>query len=201
MTTPCFLCDPNPELVIETGQSILSMVGLGPITETYVILSALNHTRSLADLHLQKPEATEELIEMRAALEDLEGPLLMTEHGRVPVCRDDGDQHEQHCFHAHALLFGTSADISEQAASYYSKHQEYECLSDALEFAATTDHYLLISPANDRYLILAGPLNAPRQMTRTLVALAEDVGELADWRLSPRPDIAAEMAERIRRRG
>lgn len=198
MTTPCFLCAPDSELIVDMGHSTFSMVGLGPITRTYVILSARDHIRSLADMHLQNPEATGELLRMRYSLEDSEGPLLMTEHGRVPVCRDDGDLHEQHCFHAHALLFRSSANILEPAASYYSEHREFETLNEALNFAATTDHYLLISPANHQYVVLAGPLNAPRQLTRTLVALAEGVGELADWRDRPRRDIAREMADRIR---
>lgn len=200
MPATCFLCGPDPRLIVERRRSTFTMVGLGPITQTYCVLAASSHVRSLADLCTHDPSSVLELQAARGALEGTEGALLLTEHGRVPVCRDDGDEHEQHCFHAHALLFSSKADIATPAKSYYGQAAEFEGLGEALAFAAGTEHYLLISPSAQRHLVLSRPLNAPRQLARSLVAVAENLPHLADWRTFPQPDKALELADALRRK-
>lgn len=200
MAENCFLCEPDPILNVASWQHTFVMVGLGPITSTYCILGAKRHVRSLADLCSKHPEAIAELQQARCAVESIAGPLLMTEHGRVPICRDDGDQHDQHCFHGHALLFATDADISASAARFYRDEMSFTDLNSAMKYATTKEHYLLLSPSASHYLLLSEPLNAPRQLSRTLVAIAEGDDHLADWRSSPRFADAAEMAAQLRGR-
>ncbi len=198
LDSTCFLCSPDSGLLVASTEAAYAMVGLGPVTSTYVILASRLHQPSLADLAAANPTALVEIEGLRRELESVRGPLLMTEHGRVPVCRDDGDQHDAHCFHAHGLLFGTGSPILDQAASYYSRIALYPDLQSALAAAVKEDAYLLHSDSVDRYHILSGPLNVPRQLTRTLAALAVGEGPLADWRINPRRLEAVRMAKSLR---
>ena len=77
-------------------------------------------------------------------------PLLMTEHGRVPVCLKDDDQHDPHCFHAHFLIFQSAEDIEELVASYFLERKVFYSLSDALAFATKCENYHLFSPHSKR---------------------------------------------------
>jgi hypothetical protein len=122
----------------------------------------------------------------------------MTEHGRVPVCRDDGDEHDQHCFHAHALLFAVGSSITLEATSFYQRQNVFPELSSALDHARTVDDYMLISEHPGHYVILSGPLNAPRQLARTLVAIVSGIPNFADWRLTPRSEEAQARAAELR---
>jgi hypothetical protein len=163
------------------------------------MLASTAHLPSLADLALADPSSVSALTSLRSALEGSRGPLLMTEHGRVPVCRDDGDEHDQHCFHGHALLFGTSKTIETEAETFYIHRASFDDLPSALAHAATTDHYFLISPCRDRFTILSGPLNAPRQLARTLVAIVSGMPQFADWRSAPRVDEVLARASVLRK--
>lgn len=111
---------------------------------------------------------------------------------------DDEDEHEQHCFHGHALLFEESQSIEVEAATYYSNQERFNDLAPALSYAATTRHYFLVSPSPDQFVIFSEPLNAPRQLARTLVAFKQGTPELADWRSHPRVEEAMLMASELR---
>jgi hypothetical protein len=194
----CFLCSPDSNLVVARTKTAYAMVGFGPITTTYAILASRAHLPSLADRAAADPTAIAEIERLRHELESIRGPLLMTEHGRVPVCRDDGDQHDAHCFHAHGLIFAQHGSVLQHALSYYSRSALYPDLQSALAAAAKEEAYLLCSEGIDRYQILSGSLNVPRQLTRTLAALAAGEGPLADWRVSPRKSEASRMADSLR---
>lgn len=196
----CFLCAPSHELSLTSSTSLYAMVGLGPITTTYALIVAKTHVRSMADLALENLQIAGELMQLKRSLEKAAGPLLMTEHGRVPICRTSGDYHDQHCFHAHTLLFSCPTGIITEARSYYAKAKKFEDLKEALDYAATTSSYLLISESWNQYYILSEPLNAPRQLARTLVAIKSGHPNLADWRSNPRRDQAVLMAQSLRQR-
>ena len=194
----CFLCSPDPDLIVRQAGAAYAMAGLGPITSTYAILASRAHLPSLADLAVVAPSAIREIERLRDELESVRGPLLLTEHGRVPICRSDGDQHERHCFHAHGLVFAHAPSVVASARTFYSNSDCYRDLSSALAQAARHSTYLLISDAPDSFNILSGSLNAPRQLARTLAALAVGEAALADWRTSPRRAEAETMAETLR---
>ena len=196
----CFLCQPNQDLVVATYGNVFSMVGLGPITERYLMIAAKDHVQSFADFFLNEPEIAGEIEKTRAVLEYGREPLLMTEHGRVPACLDDKDEHDAHCFHAHVLLFQSTKDIEEVASGYFMKREVFGCLSDALAYAAECQNYHLLSPNSNRFVVLTGALNVPRQFFRQLVAIEEDQPELADWRHRPHVERALANAERERTR-
>jgi hypothetical protein len=194
----CFLCEPDSDLLVARVGAAYAMVGLGPITSTYAILATSIHAKSLADIARSDSEAVADFAALRSRLESVRGPLLMTEHGRVPICRDDGDQHEAHCFHAHSLIFGLDKSILAEAKQYYSDSESYPDLLSALEAAANEDSYLLLSERSGHYHVLSGPLNTPRQLTRYLVAFKAEQGHLADWRSDPRRTAALQMADELR---
>lgn len=194
----CFLCAPDPDLIVAFANSVFCMVGLGPLTDTYAMLVAREHTPSLADLARANPDAIGAIEKLRMELENVRGPLLMTEHGRVPVCRHDGDHHEAHCFHAHALLFSLKRSILDRARPYYGSFAQFADLTSALAYADDTDAYLLVSETGGDYAILSRPLNAPRQLARTLVSIESGTSELSDWRMQPRKDEAIARAHSLR---
>lgn len=159
------------------------------------MIATADHIQSFADLFLEDQTIAHSVEGIRQKLESHGRKLLMTEHGRVPVCKEDGEEHDQHCFHAHFLLFETERDIEKLASSYFLNHRVFGNLSAALEFSATEENYHLLSPSNERYFVFSNPLNVPRQFFRLLVAASEGETEKADWRQYPNLDHALEMAE------
>lgn len=198
MSEDCFLCAPDPALVVATSTLTYIMVGLGPLTPAYAMIVATRHEPSFADFADIEPDVVKEISRARSGLEKHCGPLLMTEHGRVPLCRDDGDQHDQHCFHAHFLLFATQGRMIEQFGAYYRNSSRFTSLEHALAHARDCDGYMLVSETPEEFAVLSGPLNAPRQLSRTLVAIRSGEDGYADWRSSPRADEARARADHLR---
>ena len=201
MTSPtCFLCAPDPKLLVASHSSVFSMVGLGPITDRYFIVATTSHSPSFADAVKTSPRTINHLLQSRTDLSLANQPLLFTEHGRVPVCRDDDDQHEPHCFHAHMLAFELDNTRILDIATYFRRSAEFSTLAAALSYSATQEQYFLYSPDSLLYVIYSEPLNVPRQFFRLLVARAHREPAHADWRNYPRPNEATAMAERERHR-
>jgi hypothetical protein len=200
MASECFLCSPNKKLVIFNKKPLYSMVGLGPITDRYIMIASVAHVRSFADMLLEDNDAAASVTNIRKRLQSDGSQLTMAEHGRVPLCREDGGEHDKHCFHAHMLLFSTTNDISKLAASYFSNFREFTSLFEALSYASTVVNYHLLSPSNERFIVFSGPLNVPPQFFRALISATEGCGDEADWRTSPRQERALCMAEHERKR-
>jgi hypothetical protein len=194
----CFLCNPDPKLIVGSRKHTFCMVGLGPVTTRYLLIATKMHVRSFADMYLENHTMVVEVEALRLHLQGQSASLTMTEHGRVPACVSVGDKHDAHCFHAHFLLFECKEDIEDLASSYFLTKNEFTNLSDALEFAAENENYHLLSPNPTKYLIYTEPLNVPRQFFRTLVAITEGQSETADWRDFPNRDLALSFAARER---
>lgn len=199
MTIPdCFLCEPDPKLLVSSHKSIFTMVGFGPLTSRYLIIATKSHIRSFADAVQTSPCTANHLLQTRADLSHADVPLLFTEHGRVPICRDDNDEHEPHCFHAHMLAFELPKTISFNISSYFRTERTFSSLTAALSYSATQEQYFLYSPNSTRYVSYSEPLNVPRQFFRLLVAVEHDQPSYADWRTHPRQNESFAMAERER---
>lgn len=198
--TSCFLCEPDSRLVVDRRPPLFSMVGLGPITERYILIASVDHVRSFADLHQLDRGIAPQVSALRREMQADGPPLLMTEHGRVPACVDDEDGHDAHCFHAHFLLFQSSGDISKHCQSYFLHSDSFSSLSDALEYAGQCENYHLLSPSDNDYTVFSGALNVPRQFFRKMVAYVEGDASIADWRDHPSYDKAKENAAFERKR-
>lgn len=194
----CFLCTPDERLIASRGAHFQIIAGLGPLVENYCLIGTLEHAPSMADFCSLNPEALDEFDRLRHGLEGFVGPSIVTEHGKVPVCRDEGDQHDGHCFHAHALVFPGASDIRRQAQNYYRKWTTFDNLKGAMIAAADTENYFLVSPSADSYTVFSAPLNAPRQLARSLIALQIARPDLADWRSAPEWEQALRVCEGLR---
>ena len=174
------------------------MVGLGPLTNRYLIIATKSHTPSFADAVQTSPCTADHLFQSRIDLLHGDGPLLLTEHGRVPMCRDDNDEHEPHCFHAHMLAFELSPNVKPNVAAYFRSEEQFSTLPAALSYAATQEQYFLYSPNPTLYIIYSEPINIPRQFFRRLISIAHHEPAHADWRTHPRLNQALAMAARER---
>jgi diadenosine tetraphosphate (Ap4A) HIT family hydrolase len=191
----CFLCKPDQRLIVTENNRLRVMAGLGPITSRYLLIAASTHVRSFADLYLEDETIGQTVEKLRRKLDHDGRTLLMTEHGRVPVCNEDGDPHESHCFHAHFLLFSTERDIETVASTFFMESSTFDNLSLALRYASTQESYYLLSPNSKKHVVFHGPLNVTRQFFRSIVAVMEDQGEKPDWREHPNWEIALKLAE------
>lgn len=194
----CFLCSPDEDLVVGRSRGLFVMVGLGPLTDRYLMIATESHVQSFADMYLADPSIADQIEEVRDKLQQGAAHLLMTEHGRVPACVDKGSEHDAHCFHAHFLLFQSTQSIEAAASTYFMRSATFERLSEALEYAAQSENYHLMSPCSQKYIVYTGALNVRRQFFRQLVAIQEDQSELADWRDRPNQERALADAERER---
>jgi hypothetical protein len=108
----------------------------------------------------------------------------MTEHGRLPVCtRPSGT--ENHCFHAHFLLFPASPDITELSRPHFDQAQEASSLEEALAIARDQQEYFLLSAVPNRFFVMSHHHDLMRQFARHIVAEAVGCTERADWSAFP----------------
>lgn len=194
----CFLCQPDKDLVVWENDHLVAMVGLGPITQNFFVVGTKDHIRSFSDAQSNQ-SILPDLARVRDFLSPNDRPLLMTENGRVPVCRTDGTNHEEHCFHAHVLLFD-SPDIGTIAGSYFAESKNFHSLNAAYDYSVALEPYHLVSSSPYDYTVFTQPLNVPRQLFRGLVAhLVGDEGS-EDWQSYPQLGRARTMAKETRRR-
>jgi hypothetical protein len=143
------------------------------------------------------PSLVTRIEQTRARVEQLLGPCLFTEHGRVAVCdRQAGS--DEHCFHAHFLVFPGATELEAISRSYFAKTETYGTVAPALDYARAQQEYFLFSPSQNRYLIMTRPTRMIRQFARYLVSERLGVPERANWRKHPESDAAAAMADRLR---
>lgn len=194
----CFLCKTPADLVFLETDNFLALAGLGPVVDGYCMLASRTHARSMADIKAARHDERDGLVKaLRAHLASEYGCCLITEHGRMAIC--DDDLHDQHCYHAHFLVFPGAPDISSKAQSYFGSANKFANLSSALSFSANFEEYFLVSPDDSSFTVFTTPLNAPRQLARYLVAAEAGDVALADWKSVPNRQRALEIAEKFRR--
>lgn len=194
----CFLCELPPDLIVRKSRHFVALAGLGPVVDGYCLLAATAHTRSMADVSKDlRAERSTSLSSLRSALLQLFGSCLVTEHGRMAVCSDNIG-HDNHCFHAHFLLFPGAPDITQDSSSYFLNNKVFHDINDALSYAATFDEYFLVSKNEHEHTVFSGPLNMPRQLARVLVAAKLDRLDLGDWKNAPRREEAVRIAAELR---
>ncbi len=181
----CFLCNKALDTRVTVWRNMQLIAALGPLVPLHALIATTRHCKSFTDIALETPEQIAEIVELRAHLEEKLGPMLITEHGRVPVCLNDDDAHEQHCFHAHFALFPGAVDISQLAAAYFRERQEHGSLEEAIFAARQAKDYLIISPSRAKTHLFSGGLNVPRQLSRKLVAFQQGNLAASDWREFP----------------
>jgi hypothetical protein len=166
------------------------------------VVATRSHIASAADAVGAAPDLVAFASRIRATLDNLFGGTLLTEHGRMAVCaaRSTGAA-DDHCFHAHFLMFPKAPAIDEACARpYFAQVQQARSLEEALGICqGVQGEYFLLSPRPDYVALMTGPGRVPRQLARALVASGLGLPELADWRSHPSVDLATQTAAELRK--
>ena len=192
----CFLCAPDRALVYAESTASVALCGLGPVVDGYSVVATRDHVRSCADAVLVNSDFIPFVKSVRETLIRRYGSCAMTEHGRLPVCtRPTGA--EEHCFHAHFLLFPGSPEILEAAQLHFGHSECALSLDRGLALARQHEEYFLLSPMPNAFFVMSRPLDLMRQFARYLVAKALGHPERADWAEHPEKEKAQAYAEEL----
>lgn len=194
----CFLCSPDPSLIYAETSDCFALAGLGPIVPGYTVVSIRSHIASAADAHLHIPSLTAFTGQLRARLDKLYGPCLLTEHGRVPVCTSSIRLIDSHCLHAHFLVFPDVPDIQSHALSYFAHCIYCDTLPEILQAARGQNEYFLFSPTDSRYALMTRPGRLIPQFARWIVAESIGRPELTNWKAHPNLVQAQQTAAYLR---
>lgn len=179
----CFLCNPDTDLLYLSSTQFQAMLGIGPVVEGYTILSTKNHIRSMFDM---PSDQMQEFHDFRRKVLDLlarlYGMVIITEHGRVPMCDFYDLNRESHCYHAHQLLFPINIDlVTDLMPAFPNKVETYRNFNEAQQSCTSLGEYIYYESSN-RVCYVVQNVQCPRQYFRILVA--EKIGhiERVDWR-------------------
>jgi diadenosine tetraphosphate (Ap4A) HIT family hydrolase len=195
----CFFCNPDKSRIIDWSENFFAILGLGPIVEGYTIIASKQHYRSSFDI--PQTLAEEHLSfkrHIRAMLAKEYGPSIMVEHGRIKACTQlEEDPHEDHCFHAHQLVFPVDINLiaSLQIHGYFPKR--FNSVEDATTHADPKKEYLYYENSSEQVFVADAPIPCRRQFLRYIVALLLGKGELADWRNYPGADLICSAKEKL----
>jgi diadenosine tetraphosphate (Ap4A) HIT family hydrolase len=152
----CFLCSPNEKLVFLSNDLFFAMLGYGPIVEGYSLIATREHIPSMLDLDRGVAEALVDFSKrVRDRLSSHYGNVIITEHGRVGLCARG--RHEQHCYHAHRLVFPLACELvqdlrdhnmsSRAYPNFLAVHDEYRHAGEYLYFERS-DESCAIAPTS-----------------------------------------------------
>lgn len=186
----CFLCDPDPALIYAASSNFVALLGLGPIVEGYSLIATKAHTMSMFDLADDLvAELTEFQVQVKRLLGDIWNDPVITEHGRVGLCEDVGTLHEEHCYHAHQLVFPTNVDFSDCLAQSTFELIEADSFAVARSLGSHLTEYLYYQRPDNTVLIGHAQSEPERQFFRH--ALADKLGRPAwsSWATYPRHEV------------
>jgi diadenosine tetraphosphate (Ap4A) HIT family hydrolase len=196
----CFLCAPSSSLIYARTARFFAMLGVGPISEGYSVLGAMDHVPSMFDL---TDDDANELVSfttrVRRTLQPLYGDAVVAEHGRIAPCVSTVRQHEQHCLHAHRLVFPGRTTLDLAGLAPFLHVRRFESFDAAREAFSDHGQYVYVENADGHCEIANVPGFLPRQFLRALIAREAGMEELADWRRFPRPDVILAAQHRLLR--
>jgi diadenosine tetraphosphate (Ap4A) HIT family hydrolase len=199
-TARCFLCVPNEDWIWARSEHFFAIAALGPVVEGMSIVASKAHVPSMFDLSSELfPELAEFTDLATARLTQTFGRSVhVTEHGRVGLCEVTAGQYDQHCYHAHRLLFPTD-DVDFLSALGESVIEPL--VSDAFPIArALAEHlteYLYYAGPDGRILVGTNDESTPRQFFRGVVADGVGEPELRSWRSHPRVEMVDSAAGKL----
>lgn len=182
--TNCFFCNPDRRRIVQESSNFYAILGLGPIVEGYTVIASKQHHKSTLDL----PDAllNEQInfsLSTRDVLARIYGPSIVVEHGRIKACTSlEVDPHEDHCFHAHQLIFPVSVDLLPLLEFFGYPAKQFSSLSDARRSVDPKNEYLLFQDSGGNLNLAEVPHPCRRQFMRYLVGLELGHEQLADWR-------------------
>lgn len=202
MSLHCFLCHPSAPLVYLRKGPFFAMFALGPIAEGHTLIATEHHGASILDLDAGAAENLMQFINaVRAVLRPLYGEVVVTEHGRVPLCEiTRGKGHEEHCFHAHMHLLPIQFDPLVGFSNIGARVSAYASLRQAHSSTRFKGEYLYFERTDGSCLVAEAPRRLPRQFFRSLAAVAVGHPEYASWRRFPRLDVVEAAVLRVKGR-
>ena len=198
----CFFCAPEKGRILYDSEYFYALLGLGQIVEGYILLVSKQHVRSIFDLPLKMKEAyLQEKQQLKKLINNVYGPLVVTEHGRVQSCVvEDEEAHDLLCYHAHQLFFPIEMSLGD-----LSKEGPFEKVFDGTSLFQMNssllqddDEYLLFEDNSDRVFVYKVHGKCPRQYMRYLVARSIGRPELANWAKYPRMEQLAFALDKYR---
>jgi len=197
----CFLCHPDSDLVYLRNGQFYAMLGIGAILEGYSVLSINSHIRSFFDIPLDQVEQFQDFrYQVRRLLSELYGPVIITEHGRVPASDFYQANHSLHCYHAHQLVFPIDIDlVPDLKESYGDKVMAYSDFIEARKLCDSIGEYLCYEKV-DGACYVAHDVKYKRQFFRFLVAEKMGFPNRADWRKWQGWDLINSAKDKLRRK-
>jgi len=197
--TECFLCNPDSDLLYLQDREFYAILGIGAVLEGYSVLSTSNHIRSMFDLSLDQAEQFQAFrYQVRELLSQIYGPVIITEHGRVPASDFYQSNHSLHCYHAHQLVFPIDIDLAPHLKmSFGDKVVSYGNFIEAHKSCSSIGEYLYYEDI-DGICHVAYDVKYKRQYFRFLVAEKMGFPDRADWRKWQGWDLINSAKERIR---
>lgn len=195
----CFLCEPESEWVWAESEHFFVMCALGPVVPGTSLLASREHVPSMFDVDDSQVPELEEL-SRRAAMrlgEVYGQPVHLTEHGRIGLCEIDAG-HDQHCYHAHRLMFPIDFDIAAQMTMSVINPIRATSFSVARIAGGHLTKYLYHEAPDGAVTLGAEDDDAPRQYFRGIVADAIGAPELRSWRQHPQTTLVIEAARGLR---
>lgn len=194
----CFLCNPSTDLLYLSSPQFYAMLGIGPVVEGYTIISTKDHIRSMFDMPSDKIQEyynfRRKVLEL---LSRLYGTVIITEHGRVPMCDFYCLNRESHCYHAHQLLFPINLDLLPRIKQNFPKMvKAYSNFTEASQSCTSEVEYIYYE-APDGICYVAQNVKFARQYFRMLIA--EEIGhiERVDWQNFKGLDLINSAKEKI----
>jgi hypothetical protein len=195
----CFLCNPTKQFIYAENQDFFAMLGLGPLIEGYSLLATKAHVYSMIDLPVNKAHELVKFKEqVRYQLALHYGQVILTEHGRVASCVHlDSIQPENHCFHAHNLVFPLSLDLTESLRERGLKLMEFSNFLEAREKFKWSEEYYYFERIDGTCVIAFEPRRLVRQFFRYLIAERIGKPELADWKKYPQIEVVLKARSQL----
>jgi hypothetical protein len=199
LSDPCFLCEPDSELVYAASERFFAILGLGPLSAGYSLIASRAHSPSMFDLSVAEAhELADFTREVRSRLEQYYGPSVITEHGRVPPCLGEAlRRHEPHCLHAHRLVFPGVPDLDLSAVLPASRVRRFDSFLNAKLVHRDSGQYLYAEDPDGTCEVASVCGGVSRQFFRRLVASRLGIYEYADWQLHPRYELVAQARKRL----
>lgn len=195
----CFLCKPDAESIWAESEHFFVMCALGPIVPGTSVLASRKHVPSMFDVENTQITELEDLSRRAAARLSTvyDRPVHITEHGRIGLCEVDTG-HDQHCYHAHRLMFAVDLDIASQMTTSMIAPIRSDTFTGARDKGAHLVKYLYHQAPDGSVTLGAEDGDVPRQFFRGIVADAIGAPELRSWRDHPQTELVKEAAEALR---
>jgi len=188
--TTCFLCHPDPALVYDSSESFLALLGLGPLVEGYSLIASRAHIPSMFDLSDSQATELETFgATVQARLTKHWSPCVVTEHGRVGLCLESSGSHDEHCFHAHQLVFPGAPDFSSCLSDSTFRPIEAQSFTQARAVAGHLTEYLYYQRSDGSALVGHAAGHQGRQFFRRAIAEMVLHPEWQSWQAYPRLEV------------